>query len=125
MSSVEEVQENLTLAEEALEGDLSIRDEVLVSRVRDAYRSRRPINCDTCRACMPCHNGVDPPRIFELFNDAFMYGDLDIPRRLYRLEGHDISLCDECGSCARACGRSIAIPERIREADKLLGNQGS
>ncbi len=123
MNSVAEVRENLALAEEAREGCLSIRDEVLVSRVRDAYRGRRPVNCDTCRACMPCHNGIDAPRIFELFNDAVMYGNLDIPRRLYRLEGHDVSLCDECGSCARACGRSIAIPERIREADRLLGKQ--
>ncbi len=123
MSSVDEVRENLAAADEAREGCLSIRDEVLISRVRDAYRGRRPVNCDTCRACMPCHNGVDAPRIFELYNDAVMYGNLEIPRRLYALEGHDISRCDGCGSCARACGRSIDIPERIRDADRLLGDE--
>ncbi len=95
---------------------LSVREEVLVSRVRDAYRALRPVPCTTCRACMPCPRGVDAPRIFELYNDAVMYGDRAYGRAVYEREGHDITLCDECGDCARRCGRHIDIPARVREA---------
>ena len=103
-------------------GTLSVRDEVLVSRVRDAYRALRPVPCTTCRACMPCSRGIDAPRIFELYNDAVMYADRAFGGALFERENHDVSRCDACGDCARRCGRRIDIPARVREAaDYLLG----
>lgn len=120
MTTPEQVAEYAALADTAAPDSLSIKEEVLISRVRDAYRKLRPVPCTTCRACMPCPQGIDAPRIFELYNDAVMYGDREIPRSLYRLEKHDIDDCDGCGACARACGRGIDIPERIREARRFL-----
>jgi predicted aldo/keto reductase-like oxidoreductase len=104
---------------------LSVREEVLVSRVRDAYRALRPVPCTTCRACMPCQGGIDAPRLFELYNDAVMYADRAYGREALEREQHDVSLCDECGDCARRCGRRIDIPTRVKEAADYLRGKPS
>jgi predicted aldo/keto reductase-like oxidoreductase len=120
MSTMEQVAENVALADSAEPDGLTVQEQVLISRVRDAYRKLRPVPCTTCRGCMPCPQGIDVPRIFELYNDAIMYGDIKIPRSLYRLEQHDIDSCNECGACVKACGREIAILDWLKPAHQLL-----
>jgi predicted aldo/keto reductase-like oxidoreductase len=120
MSTLAQVQENIALADSVEPDILTIPEQVIISRVRDAYRQLRPIPCTGCRSCMPCPQGIDAPRIFELYNDAMMYGDTEMAHSLYRLEGHDIDDCDECSVCARACGRKIDIPAWLKNVDQLL-----
>jgi len=120
MSTMEQLEENLALADTAEAGVLSVREQVLVSRVRDAYRKLKPVPCTACRACMPCIQGIDVPRIFEIYNDAMMYGDIGTARSLYRDEKHRIENCDACGSCMNACGRNIAIVDWLDAAKKRL-----
>lgn len=121
MSTLEQVKENIALAEIAQPNSLSVAEEVLISRVRDAYRSLRPINCTACRGCMPCPQGIDVPRIFELYNDAIMYDDVKTAQSIYLREQHRIEDCTECGLCVDACGRRINILDWLRAAQKLFG----
>jgi predicted aldo/keto reductase-like oxidoreductase len=120
MSSLEQVAENIALADAVEPDSLSVSEEVLIGRVRDAYRRLRPVPCTACRGCMPCPLGIDVPRIFELYNDAVMYGDVETARSLYRIERHDIASCNECGVCTAACGLKIPIPDHLRKARRLL-----
>jgi len=69
---------------------------------------------------MPCPEGIDVPRIFELYNDAVMYDDIETARSLYRIERHNIDGCTECGACAKACGLRIAILDWLKKAHQLL-----
>jgi predicted aldo/keto reductase-like oxidoreductase len=80
----------------------------------------RPIPCTACRGCMPCPQDIDVPRIFELYNDAIMYGDIGAERSIYSLEQHGIASCTECGACVNACGRKIAILDWLKTAHQLL-----
>ncbi|MFB0558919.1 MAG: aldo/keto reductase [Dehalococcoidales bacterium] len=120
MSTIEQVVENVALADNAEPDSLTVQEEVLISRVREAYRKLRPIPCTYCRACMPCPQGIDVPRIFELYNDAIMYGDIEIAPSIYRIEQHCIDNCTECGACVNACGRRIAILDWLKAAHQLL-----
>jgi predicted aldo/keto reductase-like oxidoreductase len=120
MSTLEQVRENLTFADSADPDSFSIQEQILVSNVRDAYRSLRPINCTACRACMPCTMDIDAPRIFEIYNDAVIYDDKETGRKLYRLERHDVSACNDCGICAERCGRKIDLPYWLKKAGELL-----
>lgn len=120
MSNIEQVEENIALAGAVEPESLTVTEEVLIGRVRDAYRKLKPVPCTACRGCMPCPLGIDVPRIFELYNDAVMYGDVETARTLYRIERHDIDICNDCGSCAAACGFKIPIPEHLKKARKLL-----
>ena len=120
MSNTEQVEEDIVLAGAVEPESLTVSEEVLIGRVRDAYRKLRPVPCTACRGCMPCPLDIDVPRIFELYNDAVMYGDVETARMLYRIERHDIDICDDCGSCAAACGFKIPIPDHLKKARRLL-----
>ena len=120
MSTMEQVKENIALAAGAEPNSLSVRDEVVISRVRDAYYELRPVPCTSCRACMPCPIGIDVPRVFEIYNDAVIYADIKTARSIYYLEQHDIDSCTECDVCINACVKSIDMMDYLRAARRLL-----
>lgn len=120
MSSMEQMSENLVFAETAEAGVLNIRQQIFISKVRDAYRKLKPLPCTTCRACMPCPQGIDVPRVFEIFNDAIMYNDIEIACLVYRREEHRLENCTECGMCAKTCGKQIPIPEWLKKAQNTI-----
>jgi len=120
MGTMEQVIENVALADRAEPDSLTVPEEVLISQVREAYRKLCPIPCTACRGCMPCPEGIDVPRIFELYNDAIMYGDVKTARSIYSIEQHRIDSCTECGVCMNTCGRRIDILDWLKAARKLL-----
>ena len=120
MGTIEQVIENAASADRAEADSLTVPEEVLISQVREAYRKLKPIPCTACRGCMPCSQGVDVPRIFELYNDAIMYGDIETARSIYRAEKHSIDDCIECGVCVDACGWRIDILDWLEKAHQLL-----
>jgi predicted aldo/keto reductase-like oxidoreductase len=120
MASPAQVRENIALADQAAADSLTVPEELAINLIRDAYFKLKAIPCTACRGCMPCPMGIDVPRIFELYNDAMMYSDKEIPRSLYRDEGHRLQDCNECGRCLKACGRNIPITTWLKKADRLL-----
>ncbi len=123
MNTREQVVENLTLADSAEQDSLTIQEEVLISRVRDAYRKLQPVPCATCYGCMPCPQGIDVPRIFELYNDAVMYDDIETVRSIYHTERHRIDNCNGCSACVDACGREIAILDWLKKISEILSKK--
>jgi predicted aldo/keto reductase-like oxidoreductase len=109
MSSMKQVVENVALSESAEPDSLTVQELVLISRVREAYRKLRPIPCPSCRCCMPCPQGIDVPRIFELYNDAMIYRDIKTARSIYHAEQHAADGCSECGACVNRCPKKIEI----------------
>ena len=120
MSTMEQVVANIALADSTEPDSLTIPEQILISRVREAYRKLKPVPCTACRACMPCPQGIDVPRIFELYNDAVMYEDVATARTIFNIEGHHIDDCNECGSCVNACGRKIPILDWLSAAQELF-----
>jgi predicted aldo/keto reductase-like oxidoreductase len=120
VGTLAQLKENIALADMAARDSLTIQEQVLINRVRDAYRALRAVSCTACRGCMPCPRNIDVPRIFEVYNDAVMYNDLETARSIYRQEGHDIGVCNECGRCEDACGRNISIIDWLKRARQLF-----
>jgi predicted aldo/keto reductase-like oxidoreductase len=120
MKRMSQLMESELAADRYSTQSLSVPEEVNISRVRDAYLKLRPVPCTGCRSCLPCPLNIDVPRIIELWNEAVMFEDPTIPRALYHLEQHHIGNCTECGTCSERCGMNIAIPERLKEAHKIL-----
>jgi predicted aldo/keto reductase-like oxidoreductase len=118
MIAIEQVMQNAALADQAEANSLTVPEEVLISQVREAYRKLRPIPCTACRGCIPCAQGIDVPRIFELYNDAIMYGDIKTARSIYLAEKHHIDGCSDFGDCV--CGRDIDIPGWLEKARQLF-----
>jgi predicted aldo/keto reductase-like oxidoreductase len=122
MSTMEQVVENVALADSARPGVLSPEDLALVDQAREAYKGLAPIACTGCRYCMPCSSGVEIPDIFEMYNEAMIYEDAREARWLYgRLkEEQRANACVKCGECADVCPQQIDIPGWLEKAHTFL-----
>jgi len=126
MSAMEQVMENVAVADRSGPGTLTIDEMALFERVCEAYHGLSPIPCTSCGYCMPCPNGVEIPNIFEIYNEAIMYDDPRTGRFRYRgtdelKEEQRADQCTECGDCMEACPQQIPIPEWLQKAHELLG----
>jgi predicted aldo/keto reductase-like oxidoreductase len=129
MSTMEQVVENVQVASRSAPGMLTDEELALYDRVREAYQGLSPIPCTACGYCMPCPNGVDIPRNFQIYNDAVMYDDMRIGRFYYRggriEEEQRADQCIECGDCLDACPQEIPIPDWLKKVHEELGPRQS
>jgi len=121
MGSMQQVVENVASEEHSQPHNLTADEVALVRRVKDAYFSNA-VACTGCRYCMPCPNGVEIPRTFNLYNDAVIYGDAVRPRRDYgRMTAEQrADNCTKCEQCVEKCPQQLAIPELLEKADIFL-----
>jgi predicted aldo/keto reductase-like oxidoreductase len=122
MSTMEQVVENVALADSAGPGILGPEELAVIDRVREAYRGLTPIPCTDCRYCMPCSSGVRIPIIFEIYNDAMIYEDPREARWIYGQlkEEQRADQCNRCGECADVCPQEIDIPEWLERVHVFL-----
>ncbi len=128
MSTMEQVMENVSLADRSMPGILTADNLSLIDQVRSAYRGLSPIPCTECRYCMPCPNSVEIPRIFQMYNDSIMYDDIQMGQ--FRYQSPDIlkeeqraDRCVECGECLEACPQEIPITEWLQRVHAQLGQK--
>ncbi len=121
MSRPEQVDRNIEIAETARAGALSPEDKSVYGKLREAFRTLRPIPCTACQYCMPCPNEVAIPDILEMYNERVMYNDLNIVGMAYNRflsKSKRADNCVRCGRCEEACPQRIRIMEwlpRIHE----------
>jgi len=124
MSTMEQVEQNVASASVSAPGALTTEELALVGRVRDAYQELCPIPCTKCGYCMPCPNGVDIPRNFEIYNEGVMYDKPDHARQAYNSwlsEDKRASACVQCRECEELCPQSILISEWMVRVHEVLG----
>lgn len=123
MGSMNQVVENVSLAERALPSSLSAFEDDLLSQARAAYRSQMRVGCSGCEYCMPCPNNVLIPDIFQLYNEMSMYGVVAQAQQSYgRLSEakKDAAQCGECGACEEACPQHLPVRKHLKEAHAAL-----
>ncbi|MBN1262621.1 MAG: aldo/keto reductase [Anaerolineae bacterium] len=122
MSTLQHVQENVASAGRSGVGTLSEAELALIDEVREAYTSLSPIPCTDCKYCMPCPNGVNIPRVFEIYNEAMMYEDQWGAQQAYKWlnEENRANLCVECLQCEEQCPQGIEITAWLKKAHELL-----
>jgi predicted aldo/keto reductase-like oxidoreductase len=124
MSSMAQVKANISSACRSRLHSLQRSDLELVAKLRAQYRERTTIPCTKCNYCMPCPNGVDIPRNFELFNDAHMHEDFPEARFVYGTfvpESERAGNCIECQTCEELCPQKIPISEWMPKVAEALG----
>ena len=126
MNTLEQVNENCRVAEDALPGSLSEKEMEFIGRVRDLYRSRIPIPCTNCRYCLPCPEGVNIPRVFTIYNDRAMYEDFRGAGYMYRMATSCTEWacnCSGCGRCEELCPQRIKIRECLEKCHSELTDE--
>ncbi len=123
MSTLAQVQENLASAARSGSGLLTDGELALVAQARDQYHQLAPIPCTDCKYCQPCPNGVNIPRVFDVYNQAMMFDAPEHARFVYANwvpEAERGDKCIACGECETKCPQHIAIIEWLERADRYL-----
>ncbi len=125
MSTMEQVKENIATADSSAPNKLTSDELLLIEGVREAYNGLSPVPCTSCGYCMPCPNGVEIPRILQMYNEVIMYDDLQAVQSQYKdpdslKKEQRGDQCLECDECLEACPQQIPIPEWLKKAHELL-----
>jgi predicted aldo/keto reductase-like oxidoreductase len=125
MSTMQQVVDNVKIAGKSRPGFFSPADLRVIARIKAAYKSLSPIPCSSCRYCQPCPNNVEIPRVFQIYNDAVMYDDMQTGKFMYNgpfgiPQDQRADQCVECGECLEKCPQKIDIPEWLKKAHAAL-----
>jgi predicted aldo/keto reductase-like oxidoreductase len=124
MTEMVQVEDNLASAEISGIGTLTNADLARVDEARQLYLSLSPIPCTKCQYCMPCPNGVNIPRNFEIFNMGKMYGKPEAARGDYKNwfpKEEWASECIACLQCEPLCPQNIPISGWMPIVHSVLG----
>lgn len=126
MSAMDQVTENLRIAETAGAGNFTENDRDTLRRVREIFLQRIKVGCTACGYCLPCPNGVAIPRILASYNE-FHYSDDPETQATVRFyysgtlgDDQPATACNGCGACVEKCPQHIDIPAAMSEAVKLF-----
>jgi len=124
MSTMQQVEENLDSASRAGIHAMSDDDMTLIARVREKIKELSPIPCTKCEYCLPCPNGVNIPRNFDIYNQGAMYNDPDNARRGYKnwlKDEEKAAQCIQCEECLEKCPQKILISQWMPVLEEVLG----
>jgi uncharacterized protein len=122
MNSMEQLNENIAVAENALPGSMDEEELKIVENARSEFKKLIKVDCTACEYCLPCPAGVNIPRNFSLYNSIYMHSDLEGSRKWYlgMNEKERASSCVECGKCEKLCPQHIEIRKQLKNAHGAL-----
>ncbi len=123
MNDIEQVRENLAIASSVDYNSLTKEDIDFYEKARQIYKSREQIGCTACEYCLPCTVDINIPKVFSLWNNAFLYDESQKSKDQYKeylKDGVSPTECIECGKCEGICPQNLKIIEGLKEADQYL-----
>lgn len=130
MGEMNQVEENLKVADEVLPNSLTEDELELYEQVKEVYKDLMKVDCTGCGYCMPCPRGVDIPRCFNIYNQKYMFNKspsfdyLGILGGVFSGQEAYAGLCNECKRCLRACPQDLEIPELLGDVSSELEGRG-
>jgi predicted aldo/keto reductase-like oxidoreductase len=121
MSTMEQVVENVRIAESGLAGSLTAEELALFDTVGAAIRTRIKADCTACSYCQPCPAGVEIPRVLAALNASAMWDDANQWLSGYTQIKGVASQCTECGQCEEICPQALPIRDLMKETAKTFG----
>ena len=82
-------------------------------------RQRLKNGCTGCRYCLPCPQGVEIPKVFQIWNSMGMYQNQRLTRRAWKglEEAGRPEHCVGCGKCEALCPQQIPIRSHLAQAE--------
>ena len=121
MNTSEQVSENIEVASQ--DPKLSEEEIEFYDKARKIYKSREQIACTACEYCLPCTVEINIPKVFSMWNNAYLYDEAEKSKKAYQeylKDGVNPEACIECGKCENICPQSLEIIEGLRKANEFL-----
>ncbi|MDF2655945.1 MAG: putative oxidoreductase of aldo/keto reductase family [Bacillota bacterium] len=119
ISTMEQLQDNLRIFEQAESRVMSPADQNLIRSIREVYESKQSIGCTGCGYCIPCPRNIAIPEIFKLYNSYQMMKTHPIDKVVYRDAllpgGKGADQCVYCGACTSHCPQDLPIPKLLNQ----------
>jgi uncharacterized protein len=120
MNSMEQVVENIRVANEGIPESLSKAELLMFDKLRNAMGARKKADCTACLYCMPCASGVDIPGVLDSVNKAALWNDPNQWLTGYTQVGGKAGKCTECKECEKVCPQELPISALMKEAVSLF-----
>jgi uncharacterized protein len=124
MSTMQQVEENIASAGNSAIGSMSPEEETMIACARQQIKQLSPIPCTKCEYCLPCPNGVNIPRNFDVYNLGAMFNDPAGARRDYKMwipDAAKAAQCIQCQECESKCPQQIVISQWMPVVEEVLG----
>ena len=123
MNSIEMVQENCRIADNALPGHFTKEDFDFIDQIIAEIKRSEKVGCTGCNYCMPCPKGIDIPGLFRgwnrMYSESRFSGWYDYFQTVgLRKESAFSTACIGCGKCEKHCPQNIPIREMIKKAGR-------
>jgi uncharacterized protein len=115
MTTMDDVRENIALAERSSVGMLSPGEVAALEKAGDIYQSLIRVPCTLCRYCNSCPQNIDIARVMRVYNNAVAM-DYASALKQYREIISEGKECVNCGQCDDVCPQDIRVTEVLREA---------
>jgi hypothetical protein len=133
MNEEAHIEQNMAIADAAEAHSLSEQELALVERASRKYKELLRVGCTGCGYCMPCPAGVQIPKCFDSYNRMHLFGDPEMAKFYYVINGSGIlgtnapgfaSQCVACGECLEKCPQHIRIPEMLEQVATEMEDAG-
>lgn len=123
MNDINQVRENLKIADQVEINKLSEKEKSFYQKAKEIYKTKEKIACTSCEYCLPCTVEINIPKVFALWNNAFLYDEEEKSKKAfdeYLIDGVSPDSCIECGKCENICPQNLEIIEGLRKANEFL-----
>ncbi len=124
VKSIEQLQDNLAIFENSASGVMSAEEQELIKAIQKIFESQKAIPCTDCKYCLPCPQGVNIPKVFNMFNRNQMTKPHNVQKIAYRCEmifnKSSGDHCAACGQCEEKCPQKLPIMELLKTAHEEL-----
>lgn len=108
MSTLEQLKENVQTFSQFI--PFSKKENERIQEVKKVIEGRIKVNCTDCKYCMPCPYGVNIPLNFKVYNQYFMYNNIEGFKNTNEIkEEMHLSHCKKCKICEAKCPQHIQI----------------
>jgi predicted aldo/keto reductase-like oxidoreductase len=126
MNEMQQLDDNLSMAERAASGMLSNEDMATFDEVRKIFNDSYKIKCTGCGYCMPCPKEINIPGCFAAYNYSYVAGYFYAMKRYWQTVGFTAKImrnagkCIKCGKCEKHCPQNLPVRENIMQVKKRL-----